>query len=112
MSHPAKAKKSHLKSSVRFYETGHDKKRQKTLHRYTEYSAGLIGTTHVSKSTIELDKVTQDLPEGSLAADDHDSEWVDEPPDELPLDAAYLEHMAQTATDERVRRVRPKGVSS
>ena len=60
-----------------------------------------------------MDAATQVLPEDKLVNmnDDQDPDWVDEPFDEPPLDAAYLEHIAQMATDERVKRVRPKGVS-
>jgi hypothetical protein len=110
MSDPTKPKKARLnKPSVRFYETT---KRQKTLHRYTEYSGGLLGTTRASTSTIDVGAPKQDL-QGQKTTndiDEHESEWMDEPLDDPPLDAAYLEHIAQIATNDRVKRVRPKGV--
>lgn len=102
MSYPAKPKKGSLKkASVRFYESA---KRRKTVHRYTEYSGGVLGTSRASTSTIDVGpKTTNEI-------DNHESEWIDEPLDDPALDAAYLEHMAQMATSDRVKRVRPKGV--
>jgi hypothetical protein len=96
------------KYQLKFFKAPQAIKRPgKKHHSYVKYISTQLGEVSVAQSSVQTtgseDNVVHELDKGD--------DWIDAGNDELPLDQAYLDHISKEVVDERVKRVRPKGVS-
>ena len=113
-------RKKGSKYQLKFYKEPQAKKRPRTEkdHSYVKFISTRFGGVSVAQSSIQTtvisgseDNVTPGVISEPVELEDFDNDWIDVQDNEPPLEQAYLDHISEGATDERLKRERPKGVS-
>lgn len=122
-----KKKRAKVKAKITFYHAPHIREETTVKHHYTLFSADASGSVSQNTSSL-LSQSTSHLPTERTEPEDDDNSdqafndsfddsWTfdngQEDSDALkdPLfDAAYIEHLEETNLDDKIKRVRPKGV--
>jgi hypothetical protein len=99
-------KKRGSKYQLKFY------KEPTKTHSYIKYTSKPLGGVSATQSSIQTTVIAgseNNVTPGVTGPDEND--WIDTGDNEPPLEQAYLDHISEGATDERLKRERPKGVS-